>query len=108
LVKQLLADGHTVVATARGPSTALSLLAEATPDGLAILNCDLASAESIKVFGIELAKRVSRIDVLINNAGKSLLYSHFIITCGEIHVGMEQADLRRSRNLYIARKRKFI
>jgi NAD(P)-dependent dehydrogenase (short-subunit alcohol dehydrogenase family) len=69
LVKQLLAAGHTVVATTRGSSLSLSLIAKTAGDELITLKCDLASAESVKQFGVEFAEKVPRTDVLINNAG---------------------------------------
>jgi NAD(P)-dependent dehydrogenase (short-subunit alcohol dehydrogenase family) len=68
--KQLLAAGHTVVATTRSRSPALDGLAAAYDGKLIVITCDLASAESVSSFGQQLAMKVSHIDVLINNAGK--------------------------------------
>ncbi|RDW63582.1 hypothetical protein BP6252_11127 [Coleophoma cylindrospora] len=71
LVTQLLDAGQTVVAAIRSatPSEGLSKLASTHTSQLFILQCDLASADSVKAFGQELAKKISSVDVLINNAG---------------------------------------
>jgi NADP-dependent 3-hydroxy acid dehydrogenase YdfG len=102
LVKKLLADGNTVVSTVRGPSTALSTLAESTGARLIILECDIACAESVKKFGEELGKRVSQVDVLINNAGKvpplSENYS-FANIKDSILVRRHEQDLTSIRNM---------
>ena len=68
-VKQLIAAGHTVIATVRSSSPTLSSLANSSDGKLIVLICDLASAESVSSFGQQLARQVSHIDVLINNAG---------------------------------------
>lgn len=68
LVRQLLAQGHTVVATARDPGsvTALQALLGANSK-LSLLPLDLSDAHSINTFaGLAGATPV---DVLINNAG---------------------------------------
>jgi NAD(P)-dependent dehydrogenase (short-subunit alcohol dehydrogenase family) len=71
-VKQLLKAGHVVIATTRTatPSTGISKLVSENDDRLIVLKCNLSSADSVKQFGLELEKRSSSVDVLINNAGR--------------------------------------
>jgi NAD(P)-dependent dehydrogenase (short-subunit alcohol dehydrogenase family) len=96
-VKQLLKAGHVVIATARTatPSTAISKLVSENDDRLIILTCDLSSADSVKQFGLELEKRSSSVDVLINNAGKHHL------SCIPLTRGISRIDMTRNRHNHI-------
>jgi NAD(P)-dependent dehydrogenase (short-subunit alcohol dehydrogenase family) len=88
-VTQLLAQGHTVIATARAPATAPPVNSlgsgsqlytlTGTPNGrnLTMLECDVSDEESIKRFG-EQVRKLGRsgavlergvIDVVVLNAG---------------------------------------
>lgn len=66
LVKEALATGYQVVATARDPSSATELVAlrEQNPNRLSLQSLDVSSDDSVAKF----AGQVSEIDVLINNA----------------------------------------
>ena len=88
-VTQLLAQGHTVIATARAPASAPPVNGlgsgsqlyslTGTPNGrnLTILECDVSDEASIKRFGEQVRKLGSRgavlergtIDVVVLNAG---------------------------------------
>lgn len=48
-VRLLLANGHRVVATARGPGSALDAVARDAPDRAIILTCDVSRKQSIAV-----------------------------------------------------------
>ena len=67
-VRQLLAQGHSVVATARDPDTVPALQAmRGLNSQLSLLPLDLADENSINAFAERM--RATPIDVLINNAG---------------------------------------
>ena len=68
LVRQALAQGHEVIATAREPQsvTALTDLAD-QHEALTLLPLDLGSESSITALAAQLGDRP--VDVLINNAG---------------------------------------
>lgn len=51
-VRQVLAQGHRVIATARGASTALDALIQDAPNSGAVLTCDVSSSEGIDVWTI--------------------------------------------------------
>lgn len=68
LVRQVLSQGHQVIATARVPETATALQVLATEhDGLTVMSLDLAKPETFAGFVAQLRGRA--VDVLINNAG---------------------------------------
>lgn len=71
LVRQLLARGETVVASAREPARARELfhLGEQHPGKLSLLPCDISDASSVRAFADAVCK--APVDVLINNAGMS-------------------------------------
>lgn len=62
-VRQLAAQGATVIGTVRKPTEELQEL------GVQILTLDVGDPNSITRFGAELAKRFDRVDLLVNNAG---------------------------------------
>jgi len=67
-VRQLLAQGHTVVATARDPGTAPALQAmQQTNSKLSLLPLDLSDENNINTFAEQVS--TTPVDVLINNAG---------------------------------------
>ncbi|KAH1494946.1 hypothetical protein KXV74_003673 [Aspergillus fumigatus] len=49
-VRQLLTSGHRVIATARGPGSALDTIARDAPDRAIILTCDVSKNESIMAY----------------------------------------------------------
>ncbi|MEQ8850264.1 MAG: SDR family oxidoreductase [Phycisphaerales bacterium] len=63
LARQLTADGHTVIGTARNPDAATEL----TQTGARVERLDVADPASVRALGERLAGEP--IDVLINNAG---------------------------------------
>lgn len=67
LVRQYLAAGATVIAATRAPEPALAALPGA--ERLVPLRLDVADPASIAAAADELAARVSRLDLLFNNAG---------------------------------------
>ncbi|MET0920526.1 MAG: SDR family oxidoreductase [Acidimicrobiia bacterium] len=72
LAEELLAAGHSVVATARNPES-LADLAGATPDRLAAVRLDVTSPEEITAAVDAAIARFGRIDVVVNNAGYGLI-----------------------------------
>lgn len=78
MVRQLLARGDAVEATARVPEAATALM-ELASDRLRIHRCDVQSDESVR------ALRIAEVDVLINNAGVMQPFSAS---------GLEEMDLR--------------
>ncbi|MFS8069968.1 MAG: SDR family NAD(P)-dependent oxidoreductase, partial [Byssovorax sp.] len=67
LVRQCLARGDSVIATARNPEGARELQSLAgTSRELTVLACDVGDDESVRAFA---ARVTAPIDVLINNAG---------------------------------------
>ena len=69
LVRQLLERGDIVVATTRSPAPSLAALAQAHGDRLVHIVADLADERSIARSRTEVAARVERLDLLVNNAG---------------------------------------
>ena len=71
LVRQLLARGDRVVATARKPaqSQALNRLVAAHPNRLHVLPLDAAKAASVEELGRELPLVTDALDVVVANAG---------------------------------------
>jgi len=71
LAKDYVARGALVVATARNPETAheLQALHNHHKDSVVIVPLDVVSSESIDSAAREVAAKVDRVDVLINNAG---------------------------------------
>ena len=71
MAQQLLAEGHTVIATARRPE-ALAELRQRHPVRLDVVHLDLLEPDSI-IAAIESAfERHERIDVIVSNAGYGL------------------------------------
>ncbi|PGH09489.1 hypothetical protein GX51_00594 [Blastomyces parvus] len=69
-VRQILANGHRVLATIRSPSAALDALVQKAPDRAKILTCDVSSNDSITKFIIKLSQTGERkIDYVVINAG---------------------------------------
>ena len=83
-VRQLLARGERVIATAREPEKAVELRALET-DRLEILPLDVTSRESVDAFAGALGGRA--VDVLINNAGTASPWGQ----------GLEEVDLDEMR-----------
>jgi len=71
LVRQLLADGHNVIATARQPqeSAALKELEMIHRENISLAQIDVNSDESVEGCAAILRDLFGSIDVLINNAG---------------------------------------
>lgn len=67
-VRRYLEQGDTVFATVRKPSEALEKLREQYPEQLHILTIDIGSTVSVNAAAEEVAKTVSCIDLIINNA----------------------------------------
>lgn len=63
LVRQLKAEGHEVIGTARNPQTATELKAT----GARVVKLDVIDSESVQAMAAELKDQ--KIDLLINNAG---------------------------------------
>ncbi|GAB1214732.1 hypothetical protein ATERTT37_003901 [Aspergillus terreus] len=61
-VRQVLAQGHRVIATARGASTALDALIQDAPNSGAVLTCDVSSSEGIDVWTILQWKALETFD----------------------------------------------
>ncbi|KAH2364609.1 hypothetical protein KXV98_002652 [Aspergillus fumigatus] len=69
-VRQLLTSGHRVIATARGPGSALDTIARDAPDRATILTCDVSKNESIMSFIDQLAQTgIRTINYAVINAG---------------------------------------
>ncbi|KAH3207295.1 hypothetical protein LV164_001310 [Aspergillus fumigatus] len=56
-VRQLLTSGHRVIATARGPGSALDTIARDAPDRAIILTCDVSKNESIMAWILKYPNR---------------------------------------------------
>lgn len=67
-VRRYLEQGDTVFATVRKPSETLERLKEKYPDQLHILPIDIGDTASVNRAAEEVAKNVSCIDLIINNA----------------------------------------
>jgi meso-butanediol dehydrogenase / (S,S)-butanediol dehydrogenase / diacetyl reductase len=67
LARRFAADGETVVLLGRTQSKIDAVAAELGERALAV-GCDVSSPDSVRAAFAEIAKRYSRIDVLINNA----------------------------------------
>jgi len=72
MARQLLAEGHTVIATARRPE-ALARLRQDHPSRLDVVQLDLVEADSITAVVESAFKRHDRVDVIVSNAGYGLL-----------------------------------
>jgi len=68
LALRYLEAGDTVAATVRKPSEALEKLKEKYKDKLIILTMDIGSTASVQAAADELSKKISGLDLLINNA----------------------------------------
>lgn len=86
LAEQLLADGETVVATARNPTSLLTLGHDS--DRLLVLPLDVTDVASIAEAVKGALDRFGRIDVLVNNAG----YGYF--------APAETANIERVRAMF--------
>lgn len=73
LVKQLCANGHTVLALSRKTASLAELEQECKaapmPGKIRILACDLEDPTQVKQAGETIKKELKHLDVLINNAG---------------------------------------
>ncbi|KAM0106887.1 hypothetical protein ACP6JB_007468 [Aspergillus fumigatus] len=77
-VRQLLTSGHRVIATARGPGSALDTIARDAPDRATILTCDVSKNESIMSFIDQLAQTgIRTINYAVINAGILKTFDHF-------------------------------
>lgn len=74
LARQILEEGHHLIASFRDPSSSTELfaLAERHPDRCELLPLDVQSDESILEFSCSIAESFPKIDVLLNNAGVKL------------------------------------
>ncbi|QRD92223.1 hypothetical protein F9C07_2236451 [Aspergillus flavus] len=69
-VRLLLASGHRVVATARGPGSALDAVARDAPDRAIILTCDVSRKQSIASFIDQFVQSgVKKVHYAVINAG---------------------------------------
>lgn len=72
LVQTIIRRGDLVIATGRSASTRLSSLSQSSPGSITILDLDVTSSpETIKSTIDHAASIHGRIDVLINNAGRT-------------------------------------
>jgi NAD(P)-dependent dehydrogenase (short-subunit alcohol dehydrogenase family) len=88
IAEAALADGDTVVATARRPE-ALDDLIEAHPDRAVAISLDVTDHARIADVVTEVIRRFGRIDVLVNNAGRALIGAFEETTDGELRDHME-------------------
>lgn len=75
LARRFAADGETVVLLGRTLSK-VQAVADEIGEGAMAVGCDVGSPDSVRAAFAEIAKRHSRIDILINNAA---LYEPFLI-----------------------------
>lgn len=83
MTQQLLAQGHTVVATVRRPE-ALAQLAQTYRDRLDVVQLDLVEPEDISLAIDGAFQRHDRIDTVVNNAGYGLFGAAEELTNTEI------------------------
>ena len=87
LVKQLLAKGNTVIATARTPGAASELqqVVSGAPAGRAfVTELDVAAPASVERWAAAVAGLVPHVDLLINNAGVASWGSLSDVTADEM------------------------
>jgi NAD(P)-dependent dehydrogenase (short-subunit alcohol dehydrogenase family) len=92
-VKAALAAGDRVVATARNVDKLRATLGEAASERLAFVPLDVTSEEQAKQAIAAAVQRFGRIDVLVNNAGYSLLGTFESLT-------LEQIERQMQTNFY--------
>ncbi|WP_336740193.1 SDR family oxidoreductase [Aureimonas altamirensis] len=83
MAQQLLAEGHTVIATARRPD-ALAQLSRDHPARLHVVQLDLVEPDSIISAVDDAFERHDRIDVIVSNAGYGLFGAAEEITTAQI------------------------
>ncbi|UHD46497.1 SDR family oxidoreductase [Aureimonas altamirensis] len=83
MAHQLLAEGHTVIATARRPD-ALAKLSRDHPARLHVIQLDLVDPDSITSAVEDAFERHERIDVIVSNAGYGLFGAAEEITTAQI------------------------
>jgi NAD(P)-dependent dehydrogenase (short-subunit alcohol dehydrogenase family) len=83
MAQQLLAEGHTVIATARRPD-ALAQLSRDHPAHLHVVQLDLIDPDSIISAVDDAFERHDRIDVIVSNAGYGLFGAAEEITTAQI------------------------
>ncbi len=84
IAKAALRAGDRVVATGRNLEKVRKVFPEVAPENIAFVQLDVASEAQAKTAVDEALKRFGRIDVLVNNAGYSLLGNFEQMTTAEI------------------------
>ncbi|KAH2668513.1 hypothetical protein KXW25_000955 [Aspergillus fumigatus] len=90
-VRQLLTSGHRVIATARGPGSALDTIARDAPDRAIILTCDVSKNESIMAWILKYPNRA--LDMTFDHFAHHLLTN----TVGPIIVAQQLLKMASPR-----------
>lgn len=88
LTKLLLSQGHKVIATSRNTDALIGQITE-NKENLYPLKLDITSDADVKEAIDEIVKKVGKIDVVVNNAGYSLVGSMEEMTDAEFRASMD-------------------